>query len=113
MPALYARIDRDLVAGHPNEAVAALEGKQSSYGSRSQVLYSMDLGMLQQIAGQYHESNQSLTTAEDLSEALYTRRITSEAEAFLTNDTALPYEGEDFEKVMLNIVMMINYADLG
>ena len=113
MSALYARIDRDLEAGHSNEAVAALEGKQLSYGSHSQVLYSMDLGMLQQIAGQYHESNQSLTTAEDLSEALYTRRITSEAEAFLTNDTALPYEGEDFEKVMLNIVMMINYADLG
>ena len=113
MPALYARIDRDLVAGHPNEAVAALEGKQSSYGSHSKVLYSMDLGMLQQIAGQYSESNQSLTKAEDLSDALYTRRITSEAEAFLTNDTALPYEGEDFEKVMLNIVMMVNYADLG
>src|SRR5206468_11184448 len=73
----------------------------------------MELGMLQHIAGQYSESNQSLTTAEDLSDALYTRRITSEADAFLTNDTALPYEGEDFEKVMLNIVMMINYADLG
>ncbi len=113
MPALYARVDRDLESGHPTEAVAALEGKQSSYGSRSQVLYSMDLGMVQQIAGQYHESNQSLTTAEDLSEALYTRRISSEAEAFLTNDTALPYEGEDFEKVMLNVVMMVNYADLG
>ena len=113
MPALYARIDRDLEAGHPNDAVAALEAKQSSFGSRSQVLYSMELGILQHIAGQYHESNQSLTTAEDLSEALYTRRISSEAEAFLANDTALPYEGEDFEKVMLNIVMMINYADLG
>jgi len=113
MAALYARIDRELEAGRPNEAVATLERRQSSFGSHSQVLYLMDLGMLQQIAGQYSESNQSLTKAEDLSDALYTRRITSEAEAFLTNDTALPYEGEDFEKVMLNIVMMVNYADLG
>ena len=109
----YARIDRDLEAGRPNEAIATLKGGQSSFGRHSQVLYLMDLGMLQQIAGQYSESNQSLTRAEDLSDALYTRRITSEAEAFLTNDTALPYEGEDFEKVMLNIVMMVNYADLG
>jgi uncharacterized protein len=113
MAALYARLDRDLQAGRPNEAIATLEGRESSFGRHSRVLYSMELGMLQQIAGQYSESNQSLTKAEDLSEALYTRRITSEAEAFLTNDTALPYEGEDFEKVMLNIVMMINYADLG
>ena len=113
MSALYARIDRDLEAGRPNEAVATLEQRQSSFGSQSQVLYLMNLGMLQHIAGQYSESNQSLTKAEDLSDALYTRRITSEAGAFLTNDTALPYEGEDFEKVMLNIVMMVNYADLG
>jgi hypothetical protein len=113
MAALYARLDRDLQAGRPNEAIATLEERESSFGRHSRVLYSMELGMLQQIAGQYSESNQSLTKAEDLSEALYTRRITSEAEAFLTNDTASPYEGEDFEKVMLNIVMMINYADLG
>jgi hypothetical protein len=113
MPALYAHIDRELLAGRPTDAVSTLESHQSAFGGRSQVLYNMDLGMLQHIAGQYQASNKSLTLAEDLSEALYTRRITSEAEAFIANDTALPYEGEDFEKIMLNIMMMINYADLG
>jgi hypothetical protein len=50
MSALYARIDRDLEAGRPNEAVATLEQRQSSFGSQSQVLYLMNLGMLQHIA---------------------------------------------------------------
>ena len=113
LSALYARIDRDLAAGHPDEAVAVLERHQSSFGSRSEVLYLMNLGMLQHVAGQLVQSNQSLTKAEDLSDALYTRRITAEAAAFLTTDNALPYDGEDFEKVMLNVIMMINYADLG
>jgi hypothetical protein len=73
----------------------------------------MDLGMLQHLAGQFEESNQSLMKAEDLSEALYTRRISAEVEAFLTTDNALPYEGEEFEKVMLNVFMAMNYAHLG
>jgi len=31
----------------------------------------------------------------------------------LTNDTTLPYEGEDFEKVMINVFSALNYAYLG
>ncbi|HSG05204.1 MAG TPA: hypothetical protein VLB09_02280, partial [Nitrospiria bacterium] len=33
--------------------------------------------------------------------------------AMLTNDQTLPYEGEDFEKVLLNLVSALNYAYLG
>jgi hypothetical protein len=109
----YAGIDRALAAGRPAEALTVLERHQSSYGRRSEVLYLMDKGMLQHLAGEYQESNRSLATAEELTEALYTRRITSEVEAFLTTDNALPYEGEEFEKVMLNVIMAMNYVQLG
>lgn len=109
----YARIDRALEAGHPDEGLAVLEGNESAYGSRSAALYYMDRGMLEHLAGRYNESNHSLARAELLTEDLYTRRISSEVEAFLTSDNALPYEGEDFEKVMLNVVMALNYVNLG
>ena len=109
----YARIDRAVAAGHVGESIEIVERNQSFYGSRSQVLYLMDLGMLQHVAGQFEQSNQSLAKAEELTEALYTRRISSEAEAFLTTDNALPFEGEAFEKVMLNVIMAMNYAQLG
>lgn len=109
----YARIDRAVAAGHAGEGIEIVERNQSFYGSRSQVLYLMDLGMLQHVAGQFEQSNQSLAKAEELTEALYTRRISSEAEAFLTTDNALSYEGEAFEKVMLNVIMAMNYAQLG
>ncbi|MGH7168387.1 MAG: COG3014 family protein, partial [Nitrospiraceae bacterium] len=33
--------------------------------------------------------------------------------AFLVNDTELPYEGEPYEQVMLNVLKAINYAVLG
>jgi hypothetical protein len=109
----YARIDRAVAAGHAGEGIEIVERNQSFYGSRSQVLYLMDLGMLQHLAGQFEQSNQSLAKAEELTEALYSRRLTSEAEAFLTTDNALPYEGEEFEKVLLNVIMAMNYAQLG
>ena len=45
-------------------------------------------------------------------EELYTRSITAEAGAMLTNDNLLPYEGEDFEKVMVNVVGALNHVYL-
>jgi hypothetical protein len=109
----YARIDRALQAGDPAAGVAILEKSKRDYGSRSAVLYLMDKGMLQHLAGHYTASNRSLTQAEAFSEDLYTARISSEIEAFLTTDNALPYEGEEFEKVMLNLLMAMNYVHLG
>ncbi|MEK7797832.1 MAG: hypothetical protein AAB274_03300, partial [Nitrospirota bacterium] len=109
----YARIDRALMDGNPAEGIAILEKTQQVYGSRSEALYLMDKGMIQHLAGHYTDSIQSLSNAEALTEELYTRRIRSEVEAFFTSDNALPYEGEEFEKVLLNVLMAVNYAQLG
>ncbi|MGH7207875.1 MAG: hypothetical protein ACREIL_00675, partial [Nitrospiraceae bacterium] len=54
-----------------------------------------------------------LDQAEEEVEQLYTRRIRTETKAFLVNDTELPYEGEPYEQVMLNVLKSINYAVLG
>jgi hypothetical protein len=109
----YARIDRALMDGNPAEAVNAVEKARDAYGRQSTVLYLMDKGMVQCLAGQYTDSNDSLSRAEALSEDFYTLRIRSELESFLTSDKALPYEGEEFEKVLLNVLMAMNYAQLG
>ena len=99
--------------GNPAEGVAIVEKSRGAYGSKSETLYQMDKGMLQHVAGQYPESIQSLSTAEALTDDLYTRRISSEIGAFMTSDNALPYEGEEFEKVLLNVMLAVNYAQLG
>lgn len=109
----YARIDRALMDGNPVEAVTAVEKAWDAYGTQSAVLYLMDKGMVQHLAGRYTDSNDSLSRAEALSEDFYTLRIRSELESFLTSDKALPYEGEEFEKVLLNVLMAINYVHLG
>ena len=65
------------------------------------------------LSGSYEKSNYYLSEAEKRIEALYTKSITTESGAMFTNDNLLPYEGEDFEKVMINLVMALNYVYLG
>lgn len=106
----YALIEQSLLAGDPAQAAAIVEQTEKEYGSKSRVLYGMDRGMTLQLAGDYRQSNMVLEQAEEVVEQLYTRTIRSETAAFLTNDNALPYEGDAYEHVMINVVKALNYA---
>ncbi len=109
----YLLIEQSLHAGDPHRAAAIVEQTEKEYGSKSRLLYAMDRGMVLQLAGQYEQSNASLDRAEEEVERLYTRSIRSETAAFLTNDNALPYEGDAYEHVMVNVVKALNYAAQG
>jgi hypothetical protein len=43
---------------------------------------------------------------------LFTTSISGEVGAFMVNDNTLPYRGEDFESVVINIYRALNYARL-
>ena len=86
---------------------------ESEYGVRDRLLYHMDRGMTLHLAGDYVQSNSQLESAAQEVERLYTRTIRSETAAFLTNDTFLPYEGDAYEHVMINVIKALNYAALG
>lgn len=109
----YAAVDRHLSAGDPQAAAGVIREAEDQYGSKSQVLYDMDLGMTLHLAGDYEASNTHLERAETRIEDLYTRRISTEVAAFLVNDTVLPFEGAPFEQVWVNVVKALNYALLG
>lgn len=109
----YMRVDHSLLAGNPRQADQIIEQAEDEYGTVSRVLYRMDRGMTLHLAGRYQDSNALLDQAESEVEELYTRRVRTEAKAFLVNDTLLPYEGEPYEQVMLNILKALNYAVMG
>jgi hypothetical protein len=109
----YALIDESLRAGDVARADAIVEEAQKEYGAKNQVLYRMDRGMTLHLAGRYEESTAVLDKAEQEVEQLYTRRLTTQAKAFLYNDSELPFEGAAYEQVMLNVVKALNYAVSG
>ena len=109
----YLLIEESLRSHDPKGADAIVQRDEKEYGEKSRVLYGMDRGMTLQLAGDYQQSNAILEQAEDELDRLYTRKIRTETLAFMTNDTALPYEGDPYEQVLINVLKALNYAVLG
>ncbi len=109
----YLQVDKSLLANDYRQADNIIQKAESGeYGPKSRVLYGMDRGMTLQLAGEYEQSNEVLEKAEDEVERLYTRSIRTESLAFMTNDNSLPFEGEPYEQVMINVLKALNYASL-
>jgi hypothetical protein len=108
----YAGIERNLLAGQPEQAIQIMQAAKKEYGTKSRLLFLMDQGMVLHLAGQYAESNVVLEEAHLLIEDLYTKHLRDEAASLLVNEARQPYEGAPYEHVMVNIVMALNYAAL-
>jgi hypothetical protein len=106
------QMEHDLLSHRYLEADAAVEKNQKQYGDRNVVLYYLDRAMLLHLGRRYEESNLFFEKADSEIERLYTQSISTHAGAFLTNDNLLPYEGEDFEKVLIHLFSALNYAGL-
>ena len=107
----YLLVDKRLLTSDYQEADAIIRQAEKDYGAKSRVLYGMDRGMTLQLAGEYEQSNR-LEEAEEEVDRLYTRTVRTETAAFMTNDNTLPYEGEPYEQVMINVLKALNYASL-
>lgn len=108
----YLLVENHLRADQFKQADAVIREAEKDYGKKNLVLYGMDRGMTLHLAGDYQQSNAVLEQADEEIERLYTRSIRSETAAFMTNDNALPYEGDPYEQVMVNVVKALNYAML-
>lgn len=108
----YLRVEDSLRAGQLEQAARIIQNAEDDYGPKNRLLYWMDRGMTLQLAGQYKASNQVLEQADELVEDFYTRRLRDEVTALLVNDTQLPYRGDPYEQVMINVIKAFNYAFL-
>jgi uncharacterized protein len=109
----YRDVEADLGAGRYDQAINGVVSHRAAYGDKSTVLYNMDLGLLYHYAGMSDSSTVHLLAAEQEIEELYTKSITLGALSFVLNDNILPYDGEDFERVMLNVFLALNFAEKG
>ncbi len=108
----YYQLEQQLARHNYQAADSIVEDNKAKYGARNAVLYDLDRAMTLHLAGRYAESNAFLFKAEARIDRLYTKSISAGVGAMLSNDLLLPYEGEDFEKVQLNLIAALNYAYL-
>ncbi len=109
----YRDVDRDLGAGQYNAAAKVVENNREKYGDNSSVLYNLESGLLLHYAGEYRSSSVHLLAGEKKMEDLYTQSVSKGIGSVVLNDNLLPYEGEDFEKVFVNLFLALNYARAG
>ncbi|MES2202339.1 MAG: hypothetical protein V4498_08820 [candidate division FCPU426 bacterium] len=109
----YETLEANLRSGHYPDAVKELASGEKRYGEKARLLYYFDRLWAEHLAGNYAQSNEYAEKANTLIDQLYTKSLSDEALSFLGNDMNQAYEGESFERVMLHVVSMLNYAELG
>ncbi len=107
--------DVDWLVAHNkfDKAYQVIQENKEKYGEKNAVLYHGDAGIIAHLAKEYEKSIDHLLKAETMVEELYTTSISNQAVTLLLNDTAAPYRGEDFESVMYNLYLALNYYQMG
>ncbi len=101
---------RQLEKGHYEAALGKLEKPSSK---TSKLLYHLEKGLILHYQGQYEASNVEFERAERLSDQLYTRSVSREIAALLSNDSIVAYRGEEFELALVHYYRAMNYVRLG
>ncbi|PLX93225.1 MAG: hypothetical protein C0621_08160 [Desulfuromonas sp.] len=99
--------------GEVNQALVQLDESSLAKGERNRLLYLWEKGLLLHLQGKYRQSNDVLEEADLLEEELMTRSLSAEALSFVSNDTIIPYRGEDYEAAYANYYRALNYLALG
>jgi hypothetical protein len=110
----YDSLEASLSENHFEEAARDLEGSQSRYGKRSLLLYYFDRLWVEHLAGHYAASNELIDKADALISDLERQDLgAKEALSYFGNDLSLPYLGENYERVIMHVIGMLNDAALG
>ncbi|MGE0633406.1 MAG: COG3014 family protein [Pseudobdellovibrionaceae bacterium] len=91
------------------EQLKPLAEKQSD----DQLIYLLDYAMALHLAGEYQESNRALLMADKLSEMQDYHSISNIAGSLIVSEEMLQYHGEDFERMMINAYLAINFLMMG
>lgn len=106
-------IEADLYNGNFNKAIKEIDNNKFLNKNRNKLLYLMEKGKIEHLRGNYEASNTLFEQAYIMIDDKITTNAGQVVASNLTNPMALPYKGEDFEKVTIHYYMALNYFHLG
>jgi len=117
---MRTQVDREnhlggfLRQGEYSQAAAKIEDFKTNkdYMKKDRVLYYLDKGAVLHYLKKYNESNEVLEQADVAMEELFTRSISAAAASLFLNDNVIPYYGEVYENIYVNVLKAINYMQL-
>ncbi|QYJ68135.1 COG3014 family protein [Flavobacterium litorale] len=108
-----SEIESDLFNGNFDKAIAGIEGNKFLKKKRNKLLYLMEKGKVEHLRGNYKASNALLEQAYIMIEDRIKTNVGQGVASKFTNPMALPYKGEDFEKVTIHYYKALNYFMMG
>ncbi len=78
-----------------------------------QVVYLLEYATALQIAGDYEESTRAFLKAEELTDVKDYHSLSRVTGSLLTSATMIQYKGENYEKVLINAMLAINFLMQG
>ncbi len=100
------------ISGEISKADELLANDKKAGKGKNQLLYEMNRGVTNQLLGNFEQSNRHLAEADRIAE-VYRKNYAKQLVSYLSNPMVLPYKAEDFELVMINYYLAINYLKLG
>ena len=107
-----AEIENDLYNGNFIQAVANIDKNKFLLKDRNRLLYLMEKGKIEHLVGNYEKSNELLEQAYIMIDDGIKTGVGQIVSAQFTNPMAMPYLGEDFEKVTIHYYKALNYFHL-
>ena len=98
-------------AGNARGFAESIKEKAFTDG-KDQIVFLFEYGTAMQIAGDYEESNKAFLLAEQLTEIKDYYSISNISASILTSAEVEQYKGEDYEKVLINAMLAINFLML-
>lgn len=78
-----------------------------------QLVYVFDRGTVRNTAGQYEMSIKDFLLADKLSDIKDYTALGAETLSVVANDNIIPYKGEEFEHVLVQVYLALNFSALG
>jgi hypothetical protein len=100
-----------IASGQPLAAAEKMKEKAFAEGD-DQVVYLLEYATAMQIAQNFEESNRAFLMAEELSELKDYTSLSRITGSLLSSAQMVQYKGEDYEKVLINAMLAINFLML-
>ena len=102
---------QDFAKGDLDKAQSFLEHHKKAAEKKDRLLYFLDRGVVEQMLGNYIESNNYFEKAYLFSQD-YRKNFSSDLVEYVANPMLKPYVGEQFELILLHFYKAMNYLQL-
>ena len=105
----YSKIETLMTKEKYDSAESLTFESKKVYGTKNELLYYLDLGLLEHLSKNYEKSNAVFEQAKQIYSQNYTKSISAGAFSLFSNDNIIPYYGNAYEMAYTNVFCALNY----